>query len=117
MMLPLLLALQQPTPQRDVDTFPLQPSFIDVMPAGKAIVNRTDSVSFRFQAEADTAIAVYKDGRFLVRLRNSLPPEAPLPDPTDTPLWQGEGIKVIFVGRRVSAENGAIVEAVGVVRE
>lgn len=113
-MLALLLALQQPAAQ--VDTFPLQARFIDAMPAGKAIVNRNDSVSYKFENSGDTAMVVYKDGARLAFLKNSIPDDSPIPDPSDEPVWEGGGLKVIFMSRRVS-ESGLPVGTIGVVRE
>lgn len=115
-MLALLLAFQQPA-ERLVDTFPLQPSFLDMMPAGKSIVNQNDSVSYRFENLGDSAIAVYKGAERLVVLRNMLADGAPLPEPTDPPIWRGAGLKIVFVARRMDDETGKVMEIVGVVRE
>lgn len=116
-MLSLLLALLG-CPTVPTVTVPLLPKAFVWMAQDTAVM-ATDGagLSYEYVNVGDSAVAIYKNCRYLGTVQNSISDTDTLPDADQPPVWSGGGIKVIFATRRSPPELGKTVELVGVVRE
>ena len=117
-MLSLLLVLAG-CPTIPADTVPLIPKALVWMAQDTAVVARDSAsgIAYEYVNVGDSAVAIYKNCRYLVTVQNSIGPEDPIPDSDSPPVWEGGGIRVVFATRRHPEQLGRTVELLGVVRE
>jgi hypothetical protein len=117
-MLPLLIALAT-CPAVPADTVPLIPKALIWMAQDTAVVSRDSAsgIAYEFVNIGDSAVAIYKNCRYLATVHNSIGPEDTIPDSNQPPVWRGSGIRVVFVAPRFPEQLQKRVELIGVVRE
>lgn len=111
-----LLAMLATCPALPADTVPLIPKALIWMSEDTAIVAAGEGVAYEYVNDGDSAVVIYKNCQQIARLKNTMSIDDTIPDPDQPPVWEGKGIKIVFVAQRRHPERG-IVELVGVLSD